>query len=566
MISTRSVVAELTNRVRTARTLGVRTAFAAKGSDHGVVRSSLAHWDRTRGPFLLVAADKQSASRWMSPFRRAGECPAVALTASIEDPGDLCSSLLERAPFGAVLDVAGGPDDERAERVASLIVAAATGARVQVLVDNLHEDPAVWASRLSEPSAEASALALSAAQAVSADVRLGVRSATLEVQRPHYAGLGEKGADRLLLRRAPHLRVRTLQTIPAASVKASARVIHHQRQTGEPSGFARTMAAPMLRLREYTGPMRWYSHMLLAHGQTILPPSFRFHHSASLDNPNARRVAPGVYRLSVNEYVRRREYAPLYDLSGGWPSHYGHFISQSVAKLWGWERAKEQIPDLKAAVQVLDRNEHDFEEELLTAYGIDNHDIIWIDEPIRTHLMVSASLPYQVLEPGFIHPIMHAVRSRMSQSLVDSASKPHKRLFVSRTSEYTLRACRNQVEVEDLFRSAGFTIYYPEQHTVRQQATAFHGAEVIAGFGGSAMFNLMHADNLKTLIVLSHESYTATNEYLLVADRDCDVHYFWSAADIAQPERGGSQAAFQSSWAFDFTHNRAELDALFESL
>ncbi|MGO1265028.1 MAG: glycosyltransferase family 61 protein [Microbacterium gubbeenense] len=565
MIGIRFFAAELTNRVRTARALGVRTALATEKSDLGVVRSALADWARTRGPFLLVASDEQSLSRWMPLFGHAGERPAIALAGSIEESGDLHGSLLERAPFGAVLDVAGGADDERAERVASLVVTSATGSHVRILVDGLH-DPADWLSRLSEPPAEASAIAHSAAQTISTDVRLDLRTATLEVERPHYAGFGEKGAERLLLRRTPRLRVQTLQTVPAASVDARARVIHHERRTGEPSGFSRTMDAPTLRLREYTGPMRWYSHMLLVHGQTALPPSFRFHHSSSLDNPNAKRVAPGLYRLKVNEYVRRREYAPLYDLSGGWPSHYGHFISQSVAKLWGWERAKEQIPELKAAVQVLDRDEHGFEEELLTAYGIDSQDIIWVDEPIRTHHMVSASLPYQVLEPGFIHPVMHAVRSRISKSLVDSAPAPHKRLFVSRTSEYTLRACRNQGEVEDLFRSAGFTIYYPEQHTVREQATAFHGAEVIAGFGGSAMFNLMHADDLKTLIVLSHESYTATNEYLLVADRDCDVHYFWNDADIAQPERGGSQAAFQSSWEFDFTRNRADLDALIESL
>jgi capsular polysaccharide biosynthesis protein len=145
-------------------------------------------------------------------------------------------------------------------------------------------------------------------------------------------------------------------------------------------------------------------------------------------------------------------------------------------------------------------------------------------------------------------------------------AEPARRLFVSRSGGFANRACRNQTDVEQYFAAQGFSVFYPEQHTLAEQAGIFGQAEVIAGFAGSAMFNLMFCERLRAMLLLTHEGYDARNEYLIGSVVGADLHYFWSTPDVAHPEGGWSQAGFDSAWAFDFGRNQADLDALLAQL
>ena len=79
----------------------------------------------------------------------------------------------------------------------------------------------------------------------------------------------------------------------------------------------------------------------------------------------------------------------------------------------------------------------------------------------------------------------------------------------------------------------------------------FNGARVVAGFGGSAMFNLMHARRLEAVVVLSHHAYAARNEHLFASLLGADLHYFWQESDVAPPERHRSKESDRSSFAVD---------------
>lgn len=557
----RTLISQLARRLRSIPKVGLRTALASPNSDLRVVQAVLADWRPARGPLLLVLGHRDSD--WLKKFGRAGASP-IAVIADPWEPTATTRALLAHPPYGAVLDVAGGDEHACVQRLLAIVAASAEGTRVRLLVDGLASSTAALPERLRRATQAKgnSPIVRSSALAIGEDVVVTRRTVNVTVRTAHYLGIGERDAEVRLADRAPHLALTSIARLPGTTVTARARLFHHNRRNSDSAQFEKVMRAPTMHVREYSGRLHWYSHMLLVHEQTLLPPSFRFPHSKFLDNPLARHLGDDVYSLKVSEGVSAQVDEVLYDLSGGWPSHFGHFISQGVAKLWGWEDAKAQYPELKAAVQVADRSEHSFEEALLTAYGIDSNDILWIDRPIRAQRIISASLLYQAMAPSFVHPRLHETWDRISTGLVKSDLQKHSRLFVSRTSEYSLRTCRNQKEVEDLFRAAGFTVYYPELHSVSEQAAAFSTAEVIAGFGGSAMFNLMHARSLKVLIVLSHESYAAMNEYLLAADRDCEIHYFWSEADIPPPENGVSEAAFQSTWEFDFKHNSRDLAEL----
>jgi hypothetical protein len=71
---------------------------------------------------------------------------------------------------------------------------------------------------------------------------------------------------------------------------------------------------------------------------------------------------------------------------------------------------------------------------------------------------------------------------------------------------------------------------------------------------------------MSTLIVLTHEGYTARYEHLYTMLLGCTTHYFWSTADISLPAGQWSGEAYTSGWEFDFDRNGDELQQLLESL
>jgi capsular polysaccharide biosynthesis protein len=171
--------------------------------------------------------------------------------------------------------------------------------------------------------------------------------------------------------------------------------------------------------------------------------------------------------------------------------------------------------------------------------------------------------------PHYVHPDLQQIWHRVSNGLTSSAPReaaPADRLFISRRDTMSNRACRNALAVEHIFRDHGFVVIYPEELDLAQQAHLFRDARVVAGFGGSGLFNVFNCRALEHLIVLNHESYTARNEHLYAAVLGCTEHYFWSPADIAQPTKRWSAEAYYSGWEFDLKRNEHTLRELLRSL
>jgi capsular polysaccharide biosynthesis protein len=75
---------------------------------------------------------------------------------------------------------------------------------------------------------------------------------------------------------------------------------------------------------------------------------------------------------------------------------------------------------------------------------------------------------------------------------VRTTARDHKKIFVSRRINGQQTGSRNLAEEPQLvegFSAKGFTIIEPANMTVTEQISAFSRAEIIAGLGGSGMFN-----------------------------------------------------------------------------
>jgi capsular polysaccharide biosynthesis protein len=383
-------------------------------------------------------------------------------------------------------------------------------------------------------------------------------------QVDHYLKLRDAEVDRLLPLREPDVRVTALQTLPAGTLlPRSTERSHGVEQTMYPP-LPAELAYPEMHLRHVAGRIASSGQLLGYTDTTILPDSFRWHLADRPGNIRLVSTTPEFARLKKKRFRPKRELpGNYYKLDCIHSEHFGHLMTEVVSRFWGWEAAKQAIPDLKVLFHVRPSIERPkIELQLLAAYGIDESDVVWVDEPVWLESVVTATPLWHNHPPYYAHPAVVDTWTRMGDRLLAQAGDvtTYERIFISRGGDLGRRRCRNQPELEDYFSRHGFQIIYPERHPMPEQAAIFANARVVAGFAGSAMFNLMYARKLESTIVLTHDAYHARNEELYAALLGGRIDYFRSHADLEHPEGGFDRDALRSSWAFDFERFGADLD------
>ncbi|MCW2494706.1 glycosyltransferase family 61 protein [Jatrophihabitans sp.] len=355
--------------------------------------------------------------------------------------------------------------------------------------------------------------------------------------------------------------VTILDELPAGTLTGSAAVVSHESSTPKP-GLAATMPYPRLQLRHYEGQIEFLGQSLLIVGESILPDSHRFYRRKNNIHPlHPLEVAvPGRQDVVTIPSIRLSR-PPLagtyYLLDPQITGHYGHIMTEVIPRLWGWDLAKKLYPDLKTLTRVrAGRSQEPVLERLLTAYGIDREDIVLVDHPVQLESVITASAMWHNFAPHFAHPDLRRIWDRIAAHLVDPSAPNWDRLFLTRNPA-GFRSCHNTAEVEAVFRKYGFKILSIEEYDLGVQAGIASAAKVVAGFGGSAMFNLMYGRDVQNVIVLNHEKFTARNEHLYASLLGAREDWFWSTPDTDE---------FHSGWTFDFDRNGADLEALLASL
>ena len=383
-----------------------------------------------------------------------------------------------------------------------------------------------------------------------------------------YLILREADIDPVLSAREPGIELRILDRRAGGELDVRANLTIHGRSPVPPPWPDR-IAYPELTLRHYRGDLASSGATLLFTGSTILPDSFRWHLSEQPYNPRVTASGKEFGRIPSRFVPRDRLAGDFYSLDNTYSGHFGHLLTEVVSRLWGWQRAKEEIGDLKALIHMKHRSGKDpkLEREIFTAFGIDPSDLVWVNKPVYLDSVVSASPMWHMEDPHTVHPDLTDTWHRLTDGLLRGAhpSGTPERIFVSR-SEGLHRVCRNGPEVESLFADRGFEVIYPETMPLRRQVELFAGAKVVAGFGGSAMFNVMHTARLEHTIVLAHGAYTARNEHLYAALLGGELTYFYSEPDTPEPADTVSKKAFFGDWDFDFAQHRDALVALLDDL
>jgi capsular polysaccharide biosynthesis protein len=362
------------------------------------------------------------------------------------------------------------------------------------------------------------------------------------------AKLTEREADAVL---AAHPEIgREVDSLEPTSLTARAAYVHN---LAEDRRFASHMTVPKLTLRAYERPVCSRGQIVTS-DNLLLPDTFRHHLAPRLVNVYVEESGPrfGQVRRDISDPD------PLpgawFNLDSEWPGHFGHMVTELLGRMWAWERAKEEQPDLKILLTL----QHDrvpaalrqFELDILGAFGISAQDVHIFDRPCRPEILYSATSMFSL--PDYVHPQVVQTWDLVGDHLAGQADdRPRPRRIFCTRPRALKRSCRNATEVEDLFAGHGFEVISPERHPVPEQVAAFRAAEVVAGFGGSGLFTLALCNTPKKVFTVAPSSYTARNEHLIAAARGHEMTSVWCRPDLQHPRGSWTQEAFASDFRFE---------------
>ena len=187
-------------------------------------------------------------------------------------------------------------------------------------------------------------------------------------------------------------------------------------------------------------------------------------------------------------------------LSGLYSENYYHFVFSIIAKTELLSLVPMDVPLL------VDNNVKKFEsyQKLLEICNTDGREIIFLDSNVCYHV---ANL-YLISFPFFLAPNVYSgvvdkpqytqldiealqkFRNRILASFEKKSEWP-KRIFLSRKNA-SFRRPFNEFECQEILKTYGFEVIYPEELSFEQQVLLFHNAEMIAGGSGAAFTNLLY--------------------------------------------------------------------------
>lgn len=167
--------------------------------------------------------------------------------------------------------------------------------------------------------------------------------------------------------------------------------------------------------------------------------------------------------------------------------HFGHFLMESIARLWAMEGRAEHFDGLI----MLPFAQTDFG-SVLRRRLLAIFEILGVDMPL--HLVKTPVIAEHLMIPaqGFGH-LQWAVGTEDFRDFVRARVARHcpaqgpEKIYVSRSKlKHAHQRVDQEHRIEALMQEAGYTIFHPQRHPIMAQAQVYRAARVIVGGDGSA--------------------------------------------------------------------------------
>lgn len=376
----------------------------------------------------------------------------------------------------------------------------------------------------------------------------------------HKIKLRERDANDILDKRFGSSWGSVVASEPGYEFDSATNVVSHG---AGPAKARRRIKVPDRFLRLYHNPVCDHRQRVSL-GDYYLPDTFRHPLQSRLNHRELVDASPYVARIkpvgpAIPSRQPRRLAGSHFYFDTEYPGHFGHVMTEVLGRYWGWQRAVQLAPDVKPLVSVDPgmADIPDYQKLIFEALDVPLSGLVVVQpgEPVQVERLYAAT-------PGFAMPHyadkgLADVWAKIGDRLVRRGAESPDMIFSSRRPQ-NIRSCLNVDEVEEFFAGLGFSVIYPEDHSLPDQVTMFSRARLIAGFGGSNMFCTMFAPRTPKIII-SGDSYTANNEQLISSVVGGDIHYVWGDSEVKHPSGGWTWPAFQSNFRLDLDRVEREV-------
>jgi hypothetical protein len=191
--------------------------------------------------------------------------------------------------------------------------------------------------------------------------------------------------------------------------------------------------------------------------------------------------------------------------------HFGHFLLESLGRWWPLTEDLNHIDNYLFHVRESADLERPFIKDCFSALGINRNNMVVFDRPVRLKSVIIAEPSLQI--GSHIFSKYKELLNKLSIALGSQAkNRSDQPVFLSRSSEKGgVRTYVGEEKVEQFLVDKGVRIVYPSRLPLSKQFRVVNEHNLVIGFQGSQMFNLIGALDSRTVITLADQRVISTN-------------------------------------------------------
>lgn len=173
---------------------------------------------------------------------------------------------------------------------------------------------------------------------------------------------------------------------------------------------------------------------------------------------------------------------------GHYMPHYGHFLTEGLSCFWGLEVA-ETWDHVVLHPFAWGVDPTAFYARAFAAYGVRADQVELASRPLVCDELL---VPERLLQLNrSVNLELRRVFARLKARCSSPTTEAVPRLYLSREHVHKKRKITNETAVREQFERWGYVTIYPEELSFDVQIALFSRAQVIAGFAGSALHNVV---------------------------------------------------------------------------
>nr|WP_246463291.1 glycosyltransferase 61 family protein [Nitrospirillum iridis] len=236
--------------------------------------------------------------------------------------------------------------------------------------------------------------------------------------------------------------------------------------------------------------------------------------------------------------------------------HWGHFCTESIARLWAYHVIKSENPTLVfAESHIGNLGEDSYVKEILELNGIDMSNVIAPREPvILEKVYVPEPTMRHIAEyyPNHMDVFHYATKSsgvKIPSRLDDTPIYLSRRKLASHYNMANFnRTYANESNLEEVLKDNGFVIVYPDELSVLDKIELFNKHKYITGPLASSFYGLsfsLHTDRQETHIFYNGpwvpwdlRGFFAADEVMAIKANYIGSGHYYCGNIIEQPDDG----------------------------